>query len=244
VNRAVRAVAIGALVLSPVALSACSAGQVSQTATQQRDKTGGDAAVGNITVREARLAYPVTRSFSPGGNALLQMGLVNSGDVDDVLTNVTGDAFSGIAVTPTTATAPTGAAAATASAAPSTTAAASSNGPVPSTGLATSAAAPTATGAVPTGQTAAPPSVTSGGGISIPADGNVYIGSSTGPAITLTGLTQTLTAGQAITVQLTFQRAGTVSVTALVGTPSSDARATPYDFNPTESEEQRGGGAG
>ena len=242
-NRAVRAAAIGALVLSPVALSACSAGQVSQTATQQRAKTGGEAAVGNITVREARLAYPATRSYSPGGNALLIMGLVNAGDEDDVLTSVTGDQFRGAVFTPTTATAPTGSAAASASAQPSSTAAAASSGTQVSSGPATTAAQPTATGAVPTGQTAAPPSV-SASGITLPADGNVYIGSAAGPAVTLTGLTEELTAGEHITVDLTFQRAGTVEVIALVGTPNSDARATPFDFNPTEADEQRGGGAG
>ena len=39
-NRALRAATIGVLLLSPAALSACSAGQVTQTASQNRDKTG------------------------------------------------------------------------------------------------------------------------------------------------------------------------------------------------------------
>ena len=50
-NRALRAATMGVLLLSPVALSACSAGQVTQTATQERDKTGAQAQVGDITVR-------------------------------------------------------------------------------------------------------------------------------------------------------------------------------------------------
>src|SRR5688500_6382196 len=40
VNRALRAATMGVLLLPPVALSACSAGQVTQTATQERDKVG------------------------------------------------------------------------------------------------------------------------------------------------------------------------------------------------------------
>ena len=39
-NRALRAAAMGMLLCSTVALSACSAGQVNQTASQLRDKTG------------------------------------------------------------------------------------------------------------------------------------------------------------------------------------------------------------
>ncbi|MEU2350746.1 copper chaperone PCu(A)C [Modestobacter sp. NPDC049651] len=207
-NRAVRAAAIGVLVLSPVALSACSAGQVSQTATQQRAKNGGEAAVGNITVREARLAYPSTGSYPAGADAQLLAGLVNAGDEDDVLTDVSGDDFSSATITP----APAGAAA-------------------------------TATGAVPTGQTAPPPSV-SGGELTVPADGNVYLGGN-GAVVTLNGLTKELTVGQHITLTLTFERAGSVDVTTLVSTPTRGLpRETPFDFNPTEADEQRGGGAG
>jgi len=256
VNRAVRAAAIGVLVLSPVALSACSAGQVSQTATQQREKAGGGAATGNITVREARLAYPSTRSYASGANALLIVGLVNSGDEGDVLTGVSGSDFDGFVVTPTPATAPTSAALGSPSAAPSSTAAAatsgagpSSSGSSPTAGAsptnssgASGTAAPTATGSVTTGQTAAPPSAV-GQTITVPADGNVYIGAAQSPAVTLTGLTRPLTPGQHITVDLTFQRAGKVSVVALVDTPSTDSRATPFDFNKSENEEQQGGGS-
>ena len=39
-NRALRAATMGVLLLGPLALSACSAGQVTQTATQDRDKAG------------------------------------------------------------------------------------------------------------------------------------------------------------------------------------------------------------
>ncbi len=48
-NRALRAATMGVLLLSPVALSACSAGQVTQTPSQVRDKTGAQAQVGDIS---------------------------------------------------------------------------------------------------------------------------------------------------------------------------------------------------
>jgi PBP1b-binding outer membrane lipoprotein LpoB len=41
-----------------ILLAGCSAGQVTQTATQDRDKTGGYGQVGDITVRAVQLAYP------------------------------------------------------------------------------------------------------------------------------------------------------------------------------------------
>src|SRR4051794_33946282 len=86
---------MGVLLLSPIALSACSAGQVSQTATQQRDKTGAMAQVGNITLREVQLAYPTGGTYESGDDADLVMAIVNTGDKSDTLTGVEGKGFSG-----------------------------------------------------------------------------------------------------------------------------------------------------
>jgi copper(I)-binding protein len=95
VNRALRAATMGVLVLSPLALSACSAGQVTQTATQERDKTGAQAQVGDITLREARLAYPRSGAYEPGDDAELIVAIVNSGAQSDTLTGVEGEGFGG-----------------------------------------------------------------------------------------------------------------------------------------------------
>jgi copper(I)-binding protein len=95
VNRALRAATMGVLVLSPLALSACSAGQVTQTATQERDKTGAQAQIGDITLREARLAYPRSGSYDAGDDAELIVAIVNSGEEPDTLTGVEGDGFGG-----------------------------------------------------------------------------------------------------------------------------------------------------
>jgi copper(I)-binding protein len=95
VNRALRAATMGVLLLSPVVLSACSAGQVTQTASQERDKTGAQAQLGDITLRAAQLAYPRGGAYETGDDAELRVAIVNSGADTDTLTRVEGDGFSG-----------------------------------------------------------------------------------------------------------------------------------------------------
>jgi copper(I)-binding protein len=114
VNRALRAAAMGALLLSPVALSACSAGQVAQTATQERDKVGGTAMAGDLTIREARLAYPTNGEYAAGSDPRLIVAISNSGQEDDTLVDITGEGFASAELTGPAATAPaTGGTAAT-----------------------------------------------------------------------------------------------------------------------------------
>ena len=57
-RRAVRSAAVVLLLLSPMALSGCSAGQVTRTATQARDRTGGAGQVQDIGVHAVRLVHP------------------------------------------------------------------------------------------------------------------------------------------------------------------------------------------
>jgi copper(I)-binding protein len=93
VNRALRAATIGVLLLSPVVLSACSAGQVTQTATQERDKTGAQAQVGDISLRQVQLVSPRGGSYEQGDDAELQIAIVNGGTEADTLVSVEGDGF-------------------------------------------------------------------------------------------------------------------------------------------------------
>jgi copper(I)-binding protein len=93
VNRALRAATMGVLLLSPVVLGACSAGQVTQTESQNRDKTGGQGQVGDITVRAAQLASPRGATYDAGDDAELRIALVNSGTEDDTLVGIDGDGF-------------------------------------------------------------------------------------------------------------------------------------------------------
>lgn len=97
-NRVVRAATIGVLVLSPVALSACSAGQIAQTATQDRDIRGGQADLGSIHLRTATTAYPQSGSYEEGGDARLLVAIANSGSADDELTDISGPGFEGYEV--------------------------------------------------------------------------------------------------------------------------------------------------
>ncbi|UOX99899.1 copper chaperone PCu(A)C [Blastococcus sp. PRF04-17] len=92
-NRALRAATMGVLLLSPAALTACGAGQVTQTATQDRDKTGGQAQVGDITLRQAALESPRGGSYDDGDDADLRLAIVNTGRAADTLTGIEGEGF-------------------------------------------------------------------------------------------------------------------------------------------------------
>ena len=92
-NRALRAATMGVLLLSPVVLSACSAGQVTQTATQERDKTGAQAQVGDVSIRQAQLEAPRSGGYESGDDADLQVAIVNGGTDSDTLVAVDGKGF-------------------------------------------------------------------------------------------------------------------------------------------------------
>jgi copper(I)-binding protein len=93
VNRALRAATMGVLLLSPVVLSACSAGQVTQTAAQERDHSGAQAQVGDLSIRQAQLLSPRGGSYERGDDAELQMAIINGGDEPDALVSVDGESF-------------------------------------------------------------------------------------------------------------------------------------------------------
>ena len=92
-NRALRAATMGVLLLSPVVLSACSAGQVTQTATQERDKVGAMAQAGDLTIRAVRLESPRGGTYDSGDDAELQVAIVNAGEEPDALVGISGEGF-------------------------------------------------------------------------------------------------------------------------------------------------------
>jgi len=96
VNRALRAATIGVLLIAPVALSSCSAGQIPQTSTQNRDKVGAGATIGAIVLREVKLPFPAGGTYSSGGDAELSAAIVNGGSEADTLVGVTGNDFTGV----------------------------------------------------------------------------------------------------------------------------------------------------
>jgi copper(I)-binding protein len=241
VNRALRAATMGVLLLSPIALTACSAGQVPQTATQNRDKVGPEAAVGDITLRQITLAYPQDGLYSAGDDAELQMAIVNSDTEADTLVGIEGEAFDGVVVSgqATASAVPSSPSAATTPATPSTPGAAPATpttpGATPSTP--TTPGATPVPGTVPT--SSAPAAASTQVQIPIPAGSTVFLGGAGGPTVELADLSEELTSGQSIEVTLTFQRAGEVTVPAVVATPGRALpRGEPFDFH-EEGEESR-----
>ena len=92
-NRALRAATTVVLLVSPVALSACSAGQVTQTATQERDKVGAMGQVGDLTIRQIQFLSPNEGFYERGDDAELQLAVVNTGEEADTLVEVSGEGF-------------------------------------------------------------------------------------------------------------------------------------------------------
>jgi copper(I)-binding protein len=258
VNRALRAATMGVLLLSPVVVSACSAGQTTQTATQERDKTGAQAQVGNLSVRQAQLVHPREGSYEQGDDAELQVAIVNGGADADTLIRVEGEGFGSAEIQGASGGASTSASASTsagptASASPSPTAGASASpGTTPSAGASatpSASAAPTSSAAPSTGASAGSGSSE----VEIPARSSVYVGGDES-SITLTDLDQSLTTGQYLEVTFVFENAGEVTLPITVATASeSESRGEAFDFHEEEGanesaarsrEESAGGGEG
>ena len=225
-NRALRAATMGVLLLSPVALTACSAGQVAQTATQNRDKVGPEAAVGDIMLRQITLAHPQGGRYEEGDSAELQLAIVNGDTESDTLVGIEGEAFDGVVVSGQAAAVPTTPGAAPVATTPATP---------PTPGAAPETTTP---GTVPTPSVPAAPSTPAVGSevdIPIPAGSTVFLGGAGGATVELADLTEELTSGQSIELTLTFERAGEVTVQALVATPDRVVpREEPFDFHHEE----------
>jgi copper(I)-binding protein len=228
VNRALRAATMGVLLLSPVALSACSAGQVTQTATQERDKTGAQAQVGDISLREGQLRAPRGGSYESGDDAELQLAIINGGAEDDTLVSVDGKGFSSAVIRSSSSSG--------SSSSGSSSSSSSSAGAVPTSG---SAAASTSESSAPTSSTptsSTPTSSSSGGTqeIQIPAGQSVYLGGDQ-YTVTLTDLGEGLTPGQYLEVTLTFEKAGEVTIPVTVANSASSVpHSSSFDFHQEE----------
>ncbi len=96
-NRALGAAAMGVLLISPVALTACSAGQVTQTNTQEQN-FGNSADVGLLNLRSFELPYPTGGVYAAGTDARLIGAIVSTADADDTLVSVEGEGFESVEV--------------------------------------------------------------------------------------------------------------------------------------------------
>jgi copper(I)-binding protein len=247
VNRALRAATVGVLLLTPVALTACGTGQVDQTATQVRDKTGPSAKIGDLYLRQVQVAPPSGGSYAAGADAELTMSIANAGVADDALVSIRGEGFSGVRVAGTGVSAsPSGSSASATSAASSTaastsTAAASTSGtasatatavPGATTGASTSATSPATVSSAPATSSAASSTVN----IPIPAHQTVFLGQNA-PTVTLVRLDQSLTSAQLLKITFTFRRAGDITLDVVVASPTEAApRTTTFDFSQSPTE--------
>ncbi len=213
VKRAVRSAAVVLLLLSPMALSGCSAGQVTQTATQARDKTGGAGQVEDISVHAVQLVHPPGGVYEVGDQVEVSMAIVNSGRVDDRLIDVAGAELGAATVSATLATA---------DAPPDTT----SPAPAPTDSMALSAQASAVEATAVD--------------VLVPAREAVFLGTGA-PSVVLTGLTRRLDAAQSVELTLTLARAGQATVTAIMGPPPSVLPRSPVtEFEePVSSGEHR-----
>ena len=215
-NRALRAALTGALVISPVALGACSAGQVNQTSTQDRDKVGPQAQVEDVLLRQVLLAYPENGAYEEGDDATLIVTIVNESNEEETLTGIEGEGFSGIQVAPT---AP--------AASPSS----------PAGNQPTTAPTPGTTGATP-GAPAATTGASSRLSLGIPADSSIYLGRDGDATVTLQDLAEPLTVGQSIEMTFTFEQAGEITMRVQVAAPDEfEERGEAFDFHEGEVEE-------
>jgi copper(I)-binding protein len=223
VNRALRAAVMGALVLSPVALGACSGGQVTQTGTQDRDKVGPQAQVEDILLRQVLLAYPEGGRYEEGDDAELILTIINASNADDTLTGIEGEGFDGVLVA---ATGPTPSPSSPAGNQPTATPTPGGTGATPGS----SPAAPATTSATPSASTRV--------SLDLPADTALYIGREDGATITLQDLGEELTAGQTLTMTFTFEQAGEITTQVLVAGPEEEIeRPEPFNFEEGLEEE-------
>lgn len=221
-----RSVLAGLVVAGGLALSACASGQIAQTAQMSPTVDGQMAQVGSLAIRNVALDYPAGGVYERGSDARLRMVVVNGGVAPDslvsvsspVATDVTISAGGSAEVTGSATPEPTGSASESASptATPSDTA----------SGTATPSASPG--GSASPSPTASPtPSPTpENAQIQIPPNSYVSFRED-GPRIMLTGLTRQLRPGQNLVVTLTFQRAGSVTMTIAVGTPEAQLPPAP-----------------
>ena len=219
-----RSVLAGLVVAGGLALSACASGQVAQTAQMRPTVDGQMAQVGSLAIRNVALDYPVGGVYERGSDARLRMVVVNGGVAPDSLVSVSSPVATDVTISAG------GSAEATGSATPEPTGSASES--ASPTATPSDTASGTATPSASPGESASPtssptPSPTpENAQIQIPPNSYVSFRED-GPRIMLTGLTRRLRPGQNLAVTLTFQRAGSVTMTIAVGTPEMQLPPAP-----------------
>ncbi|MCZ2836279.1 copper chaperone PCu(A)C [Modestobacter sp. VKM Ac-2985] len=96
-NRAPRAAVMGVLLLTPIGLTACSAGQVTQTSSQE-PLAGVQADLEDLQLRALTLPYPTGGQYASGSDARLVGAIASTGIEGDTLVSIEGEAFDSVEV--------------------------------------------------------------------------------------------------------------------------------------------------
>ncbi len=237
-------VAVAALAAAGATLLAgCHAGQQAQTADQIPTIDGNYAQVGDLALRDVTIEYPETGSWPRGGDARVELIVVNGSRQSDALVAVRSEIADGaeLSATPAAGATPT----ASGTPQPSETASATPSESAEPSGSASPSESESPSG-TPSGSespspTASPtPSPTpeeTATSITIPGTGVVSFKDG-GPEIVLTGLTRLLRPGQVVPVTFVFQQAGEVTVNVAVAIPMEEIEPAPTV--PAEGEGEAG----
>jgi copper(I)-binding protein len=247
------AAAVAAAVIGAITLAGCGAGQIAQTAGQVAAVGGASADAGQIAVRDVSIAFPEDAEgaavYPAGGQAPLQMSIVNFGSGPDRLLSASSPAAASVGISgetgieagqalvvegelppaPATPTAPALAPSGTAApGAPGATTAPAA--PTPIAGLPTPTIAPTGEpNPRADQQTEVPPPSAGGFDPAGPGQGTVEDPSAVdeGTRIVLTGLREEVQAGLTYPLVLQFERAGEVRVQVPVANSTATREAEP-----------------
>ena len=221
-----RSVLAGLVVAGGLALSACASGQIAQTAQMSPTVDGQMAQVGSLAIRNVALDYPAGGVYERGSDARLRMVVVNGGVAPDSLVSVSSPVATDVTISAGGSAEATGSATPEPTGSPSESASPTATPSDTASGTATPSASPG--GSASPSPTASPtPSPTpENAQIQIPPNSYVSFRED-GPRIMLTGLTRQLRPGQNLVVTLTFQRAGSVTMTIAVGTPEAQLPPAP-----------------
>ena len=241
------AVAAATAASGAVLIAGCAAGQDTQTTNQRPPIDGASADAGDISIRTAAVAASdLGSSYAKGSDAQLRLVIINNGPAQVELQSVSSPMAASAQVSSTgasqtessslsssaspsstasgtsaAASSPAGSGSATATASASRTA--SGTGTASASGSASASASASASETLSPTESASSPANTP---ISIPAGGSVQVGFSTsGPSVTLSGLTAELYPAQTVPVTFTFSDGTTVTLGIPVALPSSPASA-------------------
>jgi copper(I)-binding protein len=235
-TRAGTALLAGAALATVMLVSGCGTGQISATALTVPAVPGvnsvpspGD--LSGIALRNVLLRYPGTQGYQRGQDAPLELRILNSGNQDVTLVQVTSPSAASVKLTGSASPTPTSSASSTPTETPSSTAKASSS--ASPTG---SSANPTGTkssaSASPTSPASATPSQAASQPIDvpIPAGEHVTLSPGSGTTLLLVGLTQDLLTGQSIPITFGFSGGVQFTLDVPVDVPMSPAPRSPLVF--------------